>query len=246
MRVPFMDPLTDLFTAVRVSSAVQLRPEAIAPWSLTSEPHSREPFAYAHFAHVAQGNSRLTTSASTDPIPLAGGDYILVSPSTSYMLRDDPQFTEPTTLVYGWFVLDAASGRSVDDLLPPLILIRRDQDQGRALRETLATLGSEVASTGPGSAIVVNRLADVLFIQTLPAFVGTGQCTEAPPWLHALADQQIGTSLRAFHGAIDRPWTLATLAATAGMSRSAFAAKFKALLGETPLEYLTRWRMQTA
>jgi AraC-like DNA-binding protein len=61
-----------------------------------------------------------------------------------------------------------------------------------------------------------------------------------------LADPQIGKSLEAMHRAIGEPWTLATLASAAGMSRSAFAARFKALLDETPLEYLTRWRMETA
>ncbi|MGH9594729.1 MAG: helix-turn-helix transcriptional regulator, partial [Bryobacteraceae bacterium] len=64
--------------------------------------------------------------------------------------------------------------------------------------------------------------------------------------LHALSDAQIGAALRLMHEKIDYPWTVAALASQAGMSRSAFARRFKELVGETPLEYLTRWRMQRA
>ena len=59
-------------------------------------------------------------------------------------------------------------------------------------------------------------------------------------------DPQLGTTLSAIHERVNTPWTVESLAETAGMSRSAFAARFKELLGETPLEYVTGWRMQKA
>jgi AraC-like DNA-binding protein len=262
-----MDPMTDVFTAIHVSSAVGGRIEATAPWGL--ERHKGDNatvYAYAHFAYVARGSCYLRV-AGGEAIPLVGGDCVLVAPNTEYVLGDQPHsravsFCEvappgvdgvmrvggggaPTTIVNGWFALDPSSGRFTD-LLPPVILIRADEPRSHALVTTLQMLSAELSSPAPGSPVIVTRLADILFIQALRAQAASGSCTEKPRWLQALADPQIGKSLEAMHRAIGQPWTLATLASAAGMSRSAFAARFKALLDETPLEYLTRWRMETA
>ena len=262
-----MDPMTDVFTAIHVSSAVGARIEATAPWGLERhEGDSAAAYAYAHFAYVARGTCYLRV-AGGEAIPLVGGDCVLVAPNTEYALGDQPHsravsFCElaapgadgvmrvggggaPTTIVNGWFTLDPSSGRFAD-LLPPVILIRADEPRSHALVTTLQMLSAELTSPAPGSPVIVTRLADILFIQALRAHAASRNCAETPRWLRALADPQIGKSLDAMHRAIGQPWTLATLASAAGMSRSAFAARFKALLDETPLEYLTRWRMETA
>lgn len=262
-----MDPLTEVFTAIHVSSAVQGRIEATAPWGLERhEGENATAHAYAHFAYVARGSCYLSV-AGGEPLPLVGGDCVLLAPNTDYALRDQPGSpvasfcTLPwadldggvriggggaaTTIVNGWFTLDPTSGRFTD-LLPPMILIRGDQAPSQALVTTLQMLTTELTSRGPGSEVIVQRLADILFIQALRAFASSGSCTERPRFLRALADPRIGKSLDAIHRDLAKPWTLATLAATAGMSRSAFAVRFKALLDETPIEYLTRWRIETA
>jgi AraC-like DNA-binding protein len=264
-----MDPLTDLFLAVHVSSVVQARIEATAPWGLAyAKPDREGAYACAHFAHVARGNCYLSLAGRDGAIPLTGGDCVLLAPNTTYALRDHPRSRAvsvyeigrgdadgvirlggggaASTIISGWFALDRASSRSFLDLLPPWILIRAEHERSVALKTTLESLSAELASPGPGSDVVLTRLADVLFIQALRAHVDSGGCTETPRWLRALADAQIGQSLRAVHAELAGPWTLATMARAAGMSRSAFAARFKTLVGETPLEYLTRWRMQTA
>jgi AraC-like DNA-binding protein len=224
-----MDPLTDLFDTIHVSRAVQTRTES-APWSLLQEPDAGR----AYFVHVARGNALLSIDGMSAPLELTGGDYVLIGPNTRYALGGST-----TTLIYGWFALDPASRRAFGELLPHLVHVAGDQ-------ATLKLLASELAAPGPGSEVVVSRLADILLVQALRAFVATGHCTEPPRLLKALTDPYIGKSLQAIHGAVSQQWTLATLASAAGMSRSAFAARFKALVGETPLEYLTRWRMQTA
>jgi AraC-like DNA-binding protein len=68
----------------------------------------------------------------------------------------------------------------------------------------------------------------------------------ADGWLPALADPQIGAALKAMHERVEHPWTVRALATEAGMSRSAFALRFKELIGQAPLEYLTEWRMHKA
>ena len=92
---------------------------------------------------------------------------------------------------------------------------------------------------------MANRLAEVLFIQTLRAHIASGAESKLG-WLRAIFDPQIGAALRAVHADVNSSWTVESLAAAAGMSRSAFAARFKELLGQTPLDYVTEWRMQKA
>jgi transcriptional regulator GlxA family with amidase domain len=101
-------------------------------------------------------------------------------------------------------------------------------------------------TTAPGSELVVNRLADMLFIHSIRAHIGSQSEACKNGLLLAIFDPQIGVALKSMHEKVDQPWTVESLAAACGMSRSAFAVRFKELVGETPLEYLTSWRMQKA
>ena len=116
----------------------------------------------------------------------------------------------------------------------------------RDLDATLQLLASEMAESAPGAEVMVNRLADILFIQCVRAHIASSSGSCKSGWLRAIFDPKIGAALKAMHERVENPWTVETLAAAAGMSRSAFALKFKELLGETPLEYLTNWRMYKA
>ena len=91
----------------------------------------------------------------------------------------------------------------------------------------------------------MSRLADVLFIQIVRGHLATLD-PEASGWLSALGDAQIGAALGLIHESPESAWTVQSLASSAGMSRSAFASRFTRLVGEPPLHYLTRWRMQKA
>jgi AraC-like DNA-binding protein len=140
---------------------------------------------------------------------------------------------------------DRASLKPITQLLPSFILIKADQARTLALHNTMQALASEMAEQAPGSEIVANRLAEVLFIQVPRAHIASGPERNIG-WLRAIFDPQMGTALSAVHDSVSTPWTVESLAAAAGMSRSAFAVRFKELLGQTPLEYVTEWRMQKA
>jgi AraC-like DNA-binding protein len=103
-----------------------------------------------------------------------------------------------------------------------------------------------MAEQAPGSEVVANRLAEVLFIQAIRAYIASGNENCKRGWLRAIVDSQIGAALKSIHENVNNPWTVESLAEAAGMSRSAFAERFKQLLGQTPLVYLTAWRMQKA
>ena len=231
-------------------------------------PSSISPLQLAHFGMISSGHCWLRVEGISESMPLGAGDCFLLAPGSSYDLRDHPRtrprsFCEvapkdrtqviryggggaPTTVVSGWFEFDYASLRTLKRLLPLLILVRADQARTIALHRTLNMLSSEMAETAPGSSIIVNRLADVLFIQCIRAHFGSpdGACKNGA--LHAMFDRQIGAALKSMHERVNAHWTVESAAASCGMSRSAFAARFKELVGETPLEYLTGWRMQKA
>ncbi len=227
------------------------------------------PTDLAHFAMLSRGNCWLNVEGIPEPIPLTGGDFFLLARGTSIVLRDSPRtrpgstFREiaakatsnvanfggggaPTTVVCGSLSFDRASLKPITQLLPRFILIKADQAQTPALHNTMQALASEMGQQAPGSEVVATRLAEILFIQALRTHIASGEGWRNKGWLGAIFDPQIGTALSAVHDNVGTPWTVESLAARAGMSRSAFAARFKELLGQTPLEYVTEWRMQKA
>jgi len=262
-----LDPITDLFQTMQIVGVVHARLEATAPWGLKSDADVAEgttkdkrsaeaapsPFHFAHFGMLSRGNCWLGVEGIPDPIPLAGGDCFLLAPGSAYTLRDNPrtrtrnlcevaprngsQLIEyggggaPTTIISGWFRFGATSVKPLTRLLPPLILIKADQAQSLALHTTLNMLASETAISAPGS---------------IRAHIASQSEACKNGLLRAIFDPQIGSALKSMHEKVEHPWTVESLAAACGMSRSAFAVRFKDLVGETPLEYLTSWRMQKA
>lgn len=226
------------------------------------------PSELAFFGMIARGNCWLSVEGIPDPILLTGGDCFLVSPENTYSLRDHPRtrpksFCQlgqlkdksvihyggggtPTSIISGWLYFEKPTLKLIAQLLPKLILIRAEQARSLALHTTLESLASEMTDQMPGSEVVANRLAEVLFIQAIRAHVASGADCRNPGWLRAIFDPQIGAALKAIHENVDHPWTVESLADVAGMSRSAFALRFKELLGQAPLEYVTDWRMQKA
>jgi AraC-like DNA-binding protein len=269
----FVDPVSDIFESMQVVSVVQARLELSAPWGLKRIVENKDAAAsaalrYAHFGLLTRGNCWLNVKGQADAIPLSVGDFFLVAPGIAYALRDTPRrpirdFCElarrkeghviryggdgaMTTIVSGWFQFCGTSLKQLVRLLPPFILIRADQPQTAALHTTMTMLAAEVATPAPGSFLAVRRLADLLFVQCLRAYAASRSEECEQGLLRAFFDPQIGTVLQHMHEKIEAPWTVDTLASACSMSRSAFAMRFKEKVGETPLEYLTTWRMQKA
>jgi AraC-like DNA-binding protein len=249
-----------------------VRQENEAEERVTSTGKKIPPADLAHFAMLSRGNCWLSVEGIAEPIPLTGGDCFLLAKGTSIVLRDSartrPRWTfreigasanghvaqcggggVPTTIICGSLSFDRASLKPISQLLPSFILIRAEQARALALHDTMQALAVEMAEQAPGSEVVATRLAEVLFIQILRAHIASGPERNSninKGWLRAIFDPQMGTALSAIHDSVTTPWTVESLAEAAGMSRSAFAARFKELVGQTPLEYVTEWRMQKA
>ncbi|MBT1091071.1 AraC family transcriptional regulator [Streptomyces chartreusis] len=106
-------------------------------------------------------------------------------------------------------------------------------------------LMDEIVRDEPGQEVVLDRLLDLLVIAALRAWFSRPQA-EAPAWYAALADPVVGRVLRLVQDDPALPWTVASLAAKAGVSRAALARRFTELVGEPPMTYLTEWRMALA
>ncbi len=118
-------------------------------------------------------------------------------------------------------------------------------EQSTWLQATAQLAAREAGALRPGGETVLTRLADILVIQCIRAWLDSAPEARTG-WLAALRDPQVGRALRSMHAQPSQPWTLGALAQTAQMSRSAFAARFSQQVGQPALRYLTQWRMQLA
>ena len=222
----------------------------------------------ASIAMVTSGSCWLSVDGVPDAIKLGVGDCFLLAPGKFFTLRDDPQtlavsFCDlplpdrqhvlhyggggtPTSLIVGLIHFGAAAVKSITQLIPDMVLVRSEPASKVGLNSIFQLLAGEVAEDSPTADLVCTRLAEILLIQALRPQISDSTLRGKPGWLRGIFDPNIGAALRGFHSAISHPWTVESLASAAGMSRSGFALRFKQLLGQSPLEYVTEWRMQKA
>ena len=231
-----MDPIADLLSAVRLQGAFYGRIQVDAPWVPPAEAG-----LHARFGLILHGHAVLKLADTHQPVQLSNGDFFLLAPGRGYALSPYPG-RAIAAIIAGRLGFDEVHTRPLADLFPPLILLRDGQTQVLPLQKTLELLVSEVDASTQGSEVAVQHLSNLLLIQALRSHIQASP-NESTGWLHALSDSHIVAALNSMHERIDHPWTVASLATEAGMSRSAFALRFKQLMSESPLEYLTRWRM---
>ncbi|MBS1028955.1 AraC family transcriptional regulator [Gluconobacter albidus] len=143
----------------------------------------------------------------------------------------------------GFFKFKAPYAERMLSELPPLIHIRPNAS-GSTMKWAVEQLMSELRQPEIGSALLAAHLAQMLLIQGLRLHITSS--TQGTGWLYALRDPRLHAALCAIHKNPEAQWTLQTLAGISGMSRTSFAAHFKAIIGETCMNYLTQWRMTVA
>jgi AraC-like DNA-binding protein len=150
-----------------------------------------------------------------------------------------------TTLVSGSFGMNAFEVPHISTILPRHLHLRLEQNRSHAFQSVLDLLAAETAQPGIASSRLISCLYESLFVYAIRAYASS---SEAPPkgWLAAMLDKHLSKAIEAMHAGLDRSWSVESLAREARMSRSAFALKFRAVLGQTPIEYLTQWRMYKA
>jgi len=151
-----------------------------------------------------------------------------------------------TRLICGYLACDARLARMLMAGLPPVVKVNvRGSNAGTWLEASVRYALAEARSPRPGGAGVLAKLAEVLFIEVLRLYMnelGEGRTG----WLAGLGDRIVGGALNALHSDPARAWTLEDLAKTIGTSRSVLAERFQQLVGTSPMQYLTQWRMLLA
>lgn len=148
---------------------------------------------------------------------------------------------EQMVLLAGAYHVRSQAPQRLLGVLPPVLVVPDEHDCS-SLRDFL---DFQLGGCRPGRQIVLDRLLDWLLVCTIRDWFDQPGA-EAPRWYRALSDGTVGSALRAMHDAPGEPWTLASLAARAGVSRTTLAKRFTELVGEPPLTYLTDWRMTLA
>jgi AraC-like DNA-binding protein/mannose-6-phosphate isomerase-like protein (cupin superfamily) len=248
------DTLSELLRSLRVQSTVFCLAELGAPWGF-SVPRRR----VASFHLVLAGEAWLTRE-DADPLHLGRGDVAIVPRGDPHELRDAPG--SPVTAIeaeYGdgpsWEVRLGGDGARAElmcggfalDRVHPLVsalpavvhVTARDGSPPEWLAATLELLRGELPACPPGAEAVVTKITDVFLAHAIRAHV----LEHDGDTLAALADPQVAAAVRAIHERPEHPWTVRELAARVALSRSALAARFREVVGEPPMRYVTRCRL---
>jgi AraC-like DNA-binding protein len=263
-----VDPLSSLLSGIRAEGSVVSHAVLTAPWSIRFTDD-----APLTMVSVLRGGGTLLLSDGTEravgvgdtaivrgpaPFRLVDGPTTLDRPHTEYEIAcftPDAECTgqelggirwgtDPdgaTALIVGAY---RASGHRHERLLralPPLLVINEDVE----VCAWLETAAADAARLTAGSQALMDRLLDWALVCTLRNWFDEAGA-DAPSWYRGLADPVLGPALEAFHGRPAEPWTVASLARQAGVSRALFAKRFTELMGRPPLAYLTECRMADA
>jgi len=223
------------------------------------------------FHLVTEGNAYISLERDARRVPLVSGDIVVLPHGQAHVMGNGPPVTpmetaaqlsrivseglrlyrfgrggEVTKLICGYMTCDPQLSRMLLAGLPEIIKINiRDEASGRWLEDTLRYSVDHAEASGPGGAAVVAKLSEALFVETLRRFISA-----LPPaqtgWLAGVREPDIGRALAILHREPAQPWTIASLANEVGLSRSVLAERFRHYLSETPIGYLTRWRMHLA
>lgn len=212
---------------------------------------------------VCHGSCWFRLPGLRDPIELLAGDVVVLPHDASHLLVSSSnlpaeygKISKPhqgrhdanapgTALFCGYLIVDKTAYRQVFAMLPDYLVFRGQGDAAAApLRSLVDLLFAETQADALGVSAVLDRLADVLMYYLIRRSIAQGN--QSVGLAAALADRRIQPALTAMCDEPEQSWTLGTLAARACMSRSSFAERFNALMGQTPMEFLSSWRMQLA
>ena len=265
-----MDAFVGLLDGPRARGAFALRSVMSPPWSLRVIDE-----APLTLIALVKGEAWIVPDHG-EPVRLGSGDVAVARGPDHYTLADDPASPTDVVIHSGqrccspdgesmkekmslgvrtWgndpegsTVMLIGAYESMGDIsdrllraLPPLLSVSNDQWDS----PLVALLCDEVVKDEPGQAAVLDRLLDLLLIAVLRAWFARPEA-EAPAWYRSRGDPIVGRALRIMHSEPAHPWTLASLAAETGVSRSALARRFHDLVGEPPMTFLTGWRLALA
>jgi AraC-like DNA-binding protein len=256
-----MDALSTILDATGLRSVVYSKVTLEAPWGLDIIKDEN-----SQFWRLVNGSCTIG-SPDGHIIEMAEGDLVFVPHGSAHWIADkatslripSPQFVkarregmpifnsggEPTNLVAGHFEFDYQPLHPFLKDLPPIIHIRQYTTENQLLIKQITQLMfDELDNERPGSSVMLKCLSEIMFVNIIRAYLE--QALPGSGFLSALNDPRISKALKLIQDSPQNNWTLESLASEVGMSRSVFFNQFKKLVHETPLDYLTNWRIRRA
>ena len=256
-----VDVIGDIVAAMKAGTPLARRTELHGRWGLRVVGD-----AGAGIHVVLEGTAWMLPPLSPVPVELNPGDLVFAANGDGYALADHPDtpledvtpsapkeiwpLPKPivgrrpsAVLLCGAYTLDRMRPHPLIAQLPAVIHVPAGTAEGESLRPVIELLGAEVPLDEPGFSAAVPALLDLLLVYVLRAWYARQADRRLLGWAQALRDPAIVTALNQIQSWPAKPWTVAALATEVAMSRTAFARRFSRLVGESPLAYLTRWRM---
>jgi AraC-like DNA-binding protein len=268
-----MDALSETLRVVRLVGAIFINARFTAPWCYqspradTAAPFLEPGAERVVIFHMITEGECFVELASQPPLRLIAGDAVVFPQGDAHLMTSQPGLPAArgarldavlarrprqlayggggatTRLVCGYLACDARLARLLLAGLPPVLRVNvRGSNAGTWLEASLRYALAEARSPRPGGASVLAKLAEVLFIEVLRLYMNE-QGGGRTGWLAGVGDRIVGAALKALHARPAHPWTLEELAAEAATSRSVLAERFQQLVGSSPMQYLTQWRM---
>ncbi len=262
-----MDLIDDILSTLNLRGALYFRTDFSGPWGVTVPDH----VGAARFHLVIQGRCHVRL-ATGEQATLGPGDLILIPAGRSHTLCGHENCEAPpletvlaetgyqgegvlilgdgdqraaTQMVCGHFTFRNGADHPLLRALPNVLLLSAaDRAHEPLLDDTLRLITQRIFEARPGSMASVVKLSEAAFIELVRTSAAEENNLSAI--MAAFEDKQIARALKCIHEQANGAWTVETLAREAGMSRSRFAERFRALLGVAPMAYLSEWRLQKA
>lgn len=237
-----MEVLSDILRSLHVRGSVYFCDRLVSPWSLKFDGTPR-----ASFHMVRRGECWVTVNGESEQ--LGPGDLVFLEPGKAHHLSSHAPGQTGTTgvctlLLCGYCEFDGAASSPLLNVFPSVTIVRYEEIVKHGwLKTTLDQLSTEFMSGLPGAELVIDKLTEIVIVELIRINFGR---TTGDPFVQALTDKQISTALHLLHENPEDSWTLQRLAERVGISRAAFARKFRELVGTPMFEYLTNLRIDRA
>ncbi|QFR35133.1 AraC family transcriptional regulator [Ancylobacter sp. TS-1] len=253
-----MDPLSDIIALLRPHTAISKPISGRGRWGVRYAAHDAPGFTL-----ILKGVCWISLEGR-EPLKLSAGDFLLLPSTPAFTLSShpgiaceprrpmdvpvrhgDPEDEAEFDSLGGTFHIEPANAPLLLALLPRMVHIPASEGRAGRLGRVIELIGQECAEEEPGREMVLQRLLEVLLVEAL-RWRAVAVDEARAGLLNGLRDPALARALRAMHADVRAGWTVAGLAKLAGLSRSAFAARFGEALGCGAIEYLARWRMALA